>query len=74
MSNAIDITSEEYRVYHYANGAEFRINAPRALHVLTDDKGISHRVEAEDGCTYRPERGWVGISWQPKPGQPAFVA
>jgi hypothetical protein len=68
------ITSEAYRVYHYPNGAEFKIEAPRDLYILKDDKGVSHRILAEDGRTYRPERGWIGISWQPKPGQPAFVA
>lgn len=74
MSNPIDITSEANRVYHYANGTKFHIEAPKELHVLTDDKGVTHRVIAENGRTYRPERGWVGISWEPKPGAPAFVA
>lgn len=70
----IDITSEDFRVYHYPNGVEFKIDRPQELHVLSDDHGVSHRVIAEDGNTYRPERGWIGISWKPRDGQPAFVA
>ncbi len=71
---AIDVSSEASRTYHYANGATFEIVAPVLVHVIEDEKGVSHRVEASDGRTYRPERGWVGISWLPKPGEPAFVA
>lgn len=72
--NAIDVTSEANRTYHYASGATFTITAPLKVHVLTDDNGTSHRVEAADGQTYRPERGWLAISWEPKPDAPAFVA
>jgi hypothetical protein len=64
----IDISSEQYRIY------TFRIEEPAELHVLTDDKGVSHRVIDKAGVTHRPERGWLGISWQPRPGEPAFVA
>lgn len=70
----IDISSEQHRVYTYGDGKQFRIDAPVELHVLTDDRGTSHRVIDADGVTHRPERGWVGISWQPKDGAPAFVA
>jgi hypothetical protein len=70
----IDITTEAFRIYHYDGGKTFRIDAPKAVHVIEDERGISHRVEAEDGQTYRPERGWIGISWEPKPGAPPFVA
>lgn len=74
MTKELDITSEEYRVYTYGNGITFRIDAPAQLHVLSDDKGVSHRVIDCDGVTHRPERGWVAISWKPKPGEPSFVA
>jgi hypothetical protein len=70
----IDISSEQYRIYTYPNGDTFRIEEPAELHVLTDDKGVSHRVIDKAGVTHRPERGWLGISWQPRPGEPAFVA
>lgn len=71
MSSTIDISSEVDRTYHYADGASFTIKAPLELHVLETG---SHRVVASDGRTYRPERGWLSISWQPREGQPPFVA
>lgn len=74
MSNPIDITSEAERVYHYGNGSKFYVPTPKELHVIDDEKGVTHRVVSMNGRTYRPERGWVGISWEPKPGAPAFVA
>lgn len=74
MTNAIDISSEEYRVYTYASGVTFRIDDPAELHVIEDDKGTTHRVVDKAGMTHRPERGWIGISWKPRDGQPAFVA
>lgn len=66
-----DISSESYRIYTYANGSQFRIDSPETLHVLASD---NHRVIDADGVTHRPTRGWVGISWKPRPGAPAFVA
>jgi hypothetical protein len=71
----IDITSEEFRVYTYADGSTFRIDSPATLYVLIDEKGgITHRVVDVDGVTHRPERGYVGISWAAKDGAPKFVA
>lgn len=66
-----DISSEENRTYHYANGDTFTIEAPVKL-VVTDTG--SHRVVASDRRTYRPTPGWVSISWKPRDGAPAFVA
>lgn len=74
MTNPINVTSELYRTYTYADGSQFRIDSPAELHVLEDDKGTSHRIIDADGVTHRPSRGWVGISWKPKPGEPSFVA
>lgn len=71
MTQQLDITSEIDRTYHYPGDKTFTILAPRQLFVT--DTG-SHRVVAEDGRTYRPERGWLAISWQPRDGCPAFVA
>jgi hypothetical protein len=74
MSKELDISSEASRTYTYGNGAKYTILSPVSLHIIEDDRGVSHRVIDEAGVTHRPERGWVGISWLPKPGQPAFVA
>jgi hypothetical protein len=70
----IDITSEAQRTYTYPNGDKFVIDEPAELHVIDDDRGTTHRVIDKAGVTHRPERGWVGISWKPREGQPAFVA
>jgi len=71
----LDVSSEAQRTYHYPNGVTFVIADPIKVHILVDDMGgVSHRVISGDGETYRPERGWVGISWRPRDGQPAFVA
>lgn len=67
----LDISSEAFRIYAYADGKRFRINAPVSLYVL---EGGSHRVVDGDGMTHRPTPGWLAISWKPKPGEPAFVA
>jgi len=74
MTKGIDISSEEYRIYTYEGGRTFRIDDPAELQVLTDERGATHRVIDKGGMTHRPERGWVGISWKPREGQPAFVA
>lgn len=71
MSKEIDITSEEYRIYTFADGKTFRIDSPAKLFVVD---GNSHRVVDTDGVTHRPSHGYVGISWKPREGQPAFVA
>lgn len=73
MNDPIDISSEEWRIYAYANGT-FKIEEPATLHVLTDERGTTHRVIDKAGVTHRPERGWTGISWKPHDGAPAFVA
>ena len=67
----LDISSESERAYHYAEGRTFSIDSPKTLFIT--DTG-SHRVVANDGRTYRPERGWLAISWLPRAGAPAFVA
>lgn len=67
----LDISSEAYRIYTYADGKTFRINDPDQLFITESG---SHRVTDADGLTHRPERGYVAISWKPRPGRPAFVA
>lgn len=74
VTKEVDISSEEFRVYTYADGSTFRIEQPATLHVIEDDKGVTHRVVDKAGVTHRPERNFIGISWKPAEGQPAFVA
>jgi hypothetical protein len=74
MTNPIDISSEEYRIYTYPNGDMCRIDDPAELYVLADESGDSHRVVDRAGMTHRPNRGWIMISWMPRAGQKAFVA
>ena len=71
MTNGIDISSEEYRTYSYANGGEYKITAPCELHIMPNG---SHRVIDQAGITHRPSPDYVGLSWKPRDGQPAFVA
>lgn len=68
---SIDLSSEAYRVYTYGDGKRYRIDNPKMGYILRDG---SHRIVDEDGMTHRPTRDWVGMSWKPKAGQPAFVA
>lgn len=74
MTKEIDITSEQYRIYTYAGGSVFKIEDPATLFVIEDERGVTHRVVDRAGMTHRPERGWVGISWMPREGTPAFDA
>jgi hypothetical protein len=67
---AINISSEDYREYTYANGVKFRINDPVDLYLLDDGK--SHRVVDHAGVTHRPERDWIAISWKPLMGAAPF--
>lgn len=74
MTTEIDVTSEESRTYHYGNGVEFTVPEPLSVFVITDDRGVTHRVTSGNGRTYRPERNWSGISWKPREGAANFVA
>lgn len=70
----LDISSEEYRVYHYPDGSTLKVDAPKTLFLHRDDEGMTHRIIfSEFNLTMRPERGWIAISWKPREGQPAFV-
>lgn len=74
MSKIVNIESEVEREYVYGDGSKFVVPEPKELHIIQDDKGVSHRVISKNGRTYRPERNWVGISWLPASGAPSFVA
>lgn len=67
----IDISSEQFREYIYDDGNVLVIHDPLELYITQSG---SHRVIAADGRTYRPTPGYLGISWRPKAGHPAFVA
>lgn len=67
----LDISSEKCRCYVYPGGEKYRIDYPVTLYILQNG---SHRVVDEDGFTHRPTPGWLGLSWMPKVGSPAFVA
>lgn len=74
MTEPLDISSEKYRIYTYADGTAFRIESPAQLYVLKDLEGVTHRVVDANGMTHRPNRNWVGISWKPREGAAPFVA
>jgi hypothetical protein len=74
MTNPFDISTEEFRVYHYDQGRTFRIEDPAELYAIHDENGTTHRVVDKGGMTHRPERGWLGISWKAREGAPKFVA
>ncbi|MES0134547.1 hypothetical protein NKJ88_06225 [Mesorhizobium sp. M0016] len=68
MTN-VEITTEVWREYRYANGDTYRIENPRSLWFKTDDRGDSHRVLDAEGVTHYPRRGWVAITWS-APSEP----
>ena len=72
----IDLTTEEYRTYTYAPFGTYTIKNPVKLFVMPGEgsEDGSHRVVDADGVTHRPAKGWVGLSWKPRAGQPPFVA
>ncbi len=71
--SSLNISSEEYRVYHYRDGS-YRIESPVELYKHDGSSGMTHRVIDAAGLTHRPTPGWLGLSWKPRDGQPAFVA
>ena len=70
-TKTLDITSERCRCYHYEGGKHYDIPYPVTAYILPNG---SHRVVDEEGRTHRPTPGWLAISWQSKPGLPAFIA
>lgn len=70
----IDISSEEYRTYHYPDGSMLKVENPTTLYLHRDEEGWTHRIlYSEFNLVMRPERGWIGISWKPRKGAPVFV-
>lgn len=70
----VDISSEQWRKYHYGDGKPYRIEAPHQLFIFEGKSGWTHRVVDSAGVTHRPTPGWLAISWLPKDGSPPFVA
>ena len=68
--NFVDINSEEFRIYVYDNGFEYRINDPLKLHVSSAG---GHRVFDSSGHSHYVAKGWRVVKWKAREGQPHFV-
>lgn len=64
-----DISSEEYRDYHYNDGV-LRIVNPVTLYLVEGLSGFTQRVVDVDGVCYRPTPGYHAISWKQNNDQP----
>ena len=63
-----DISSEEYRTYHFPGGESVMIVSPHKLHV--SDSG-GHRVLDSNGISHYIPATWIHLEWK---GDPHFVA
>jgi len=66
----IDISSELFREYIYANGAKLRIDNPLRLSVAPNN---AHRVFDATGLSYYIPPNWLSIVWKARPGAPNFI-
>lgn len=64
-----DISSEEYRVYHFPHG-ELRLNSPERIHVSASG---GHRIFTADGVSHYIPPGWFHLEWKAREGEPHFV-
>ena len=65
-----DITGlEEYRVYHFADGKEYRINQPASLKITRKPEGDSHRIIDGYGIRHYIPTGWLAFSFKGKWGK-----
>ena len=70
----LDISSEEWREYIYADGVTLRVVAPTKINISPSSLGgHSHRIQQESGRGIYVAPGWIAIRWEPKPGQPIFT-
>lgn len=60
---ALDISSEKWREYVYANGEVYKIETPITLYVKSAPAGDSHRVVDGAGIAHYPRKGWIAIRW-----------
>lgn len=65
-----DISSEEYREYHWESGYSIRLDAPTMLHV---SESGGHRVFYGDGLSRYIKPTWADLEWKARQGQPHFV-
>lgn len=65
-----DISSEEFREYHFESGFIVRINAPLFLNVSASG---GHRVFDDQGQSHYIPFKWAHLTWKAKEGQPNFV-
>ena len=66
----VDITSELFREYIYANGSKITIHYPLKLSVANNN---AHRVFDSAGLSYYIPPNWISIVWKAKPGAPNFI-
>ena len=65
----LDVSTEEYRTYHYPNGVTLTITRPKALHVKRRDDGTdSHRLIDKDRRGWYVRPGWLAIEWYNEAG------
>lgn len=64
-----DISSEEFRIYRFANGEEVRIDYPVFLSVSTS----GHRLYDAAGISHYVPKGWIHLKWRPRDGKANFV-
>lgn len=59
---AVDVSRENYRIYCYDDGREYRIDRPQTLYMKESDTD-SHRVTDDIGHCHYIARGWIAIIW-----------
>lgn len=64
----IDISSEMFRSYTFADGGEFTVSRPQRLNVSNSG---GHRILDSMGVSHYVPSGWLAISWE---ADPHFVA
>jgi len=65
-----DVSSEQWREYHFADGNRIRIENPLKLNVSASG---GHRLYDAQGRSHYIPTGWIHLEWETKPGQPNFV-
>lgn len=65
-----DISSEEYREYHFSGGELIRIDQPLKLNVSPSG---GHRLYDASGVSHYIPKGWKHLKWKAWPGLPNFV-
>lgn len=65
-----EISSEQWREYHFLGGEKVRIDAPLKLNV-SENRG--HRIFDANGISHYIPPGWIHLKWQAKPDRPNFV-